>query len=258
MRRTASLTVYAEEKDNNLTNIDHLFAINKKCKIQLGIVNTVPEYNLELQDDNENFYFETINYQEKYGQIIWFPLGLFIMFNPSISHDLTGVTISMNLKDKMCLLNGDLGGEIHSSVDFAFQDELIDSSSTSLEKNPVLVYNIIKQLVNHWGNEPLNKIIISEVPLKIKQTIKWIGQESVYLVPQYNNIQLFTTKEQADKYILDYNLQYQPQEYKPGYDIGFKYTAFTYPGQLVCNAGDTVASVLDKIIGILGNYEYFL
>ena len=57
-----------------------------------------------------------------YGDIIWFPLGLYVMFNPSISHSIDGVSISMQLKDKMCLLNGDLGGQIHSSVDFAYQD----------------------------------------------------------------------------------------------------------------------------------------
>jgi len=38
------------------------------------------------------------------------------MFNPSIAHSMQGVTINMQLKDKMCLLNGDLGGEIHSAV----------------------------------------------------------------------------------------------------------------------------------------------
>jgi hypothetical protein len=83
------------------------------------------------------------------------------MFNPSISHGVNGVTISMQLKDKMCLLNGDLGGEIHSAVEFSNQDELVDADAFTLEKNPVLVYNIIKELVNHWGNEQLNKIIIS-------------------------------------------------------------------------------------------------
>jgi len=44
------------------------------------------------------------------------------MFNPSISHSTTGVTISLQLKDKMCLLNGDVAGQIHSSVDFSVKD----------------------------------------------------------------------------------------------------------------------------------------
>jgi len=33
MRRTATLSLFAEEKENNLANIDHLFAINKKCTL---------------------------------------------------------------------------------------------------------------------------------------------------------------------------------------------------------------------------------
>jgi len=40
--------------------------------------------------------------------------------------------------------------------------------------------------------------------------------------------------------------------------MGYIYTDFTYPGkELVCNAGDSVTSVLDKIISVMGNYEYF-
>ena len=46
------------------------------------------------------------------------------MFNPSLSHSASGCTISMQLKDKMCLLNGDLGGKIHSSVNFSERDEI--------------------------------------------------------------------------------------------------------------------------------------
>ena len=41
MRRTASLSLFAEEKNNNLANIDHLFSVNKKCKLELGIKNTI-------------------------------------------------------------------------------------------------------------------------------------------------------------------------------------------------------------------------
>jgi hypothetical protein len=48
------------------------------------------------------------------------------MFNPSIAHGTDGITISMQCKDKMCLLNGDLGGQIHSGVDFTSQEEVTD------------------------------------------------------------------------------------------------------------------------------------
>ena len=257
MRRTASLSLFAEEKNNNLANIDHLFSVNKKCKLELGIKNTVAKEIIQTLDEKQNPIYYTINYQELYGDIIWFPLGIYIMFNPSLAHSITGVTISMNLKDKMCLLNGDLGGQIHSSVDFSNQDELVDADSVSLEKKPVLIYNIIKQLVNHWGNEALNKIIISQVPLQIKQVVKWTGAKEIYLVKSINQPMLCTTLEQANKWKRQQAPEATIEQYESGYDVGFKYTDFTYPGQLVCNAGDTVTSVLDKIIGIIGNYEYF-
>lgn len=46
-------------------------------------------------------------------------------------------------------------------------------------------------------------------------------------------------------------------EYKYGEDVGFIYTDFTYPGELVANAGDNICTILDKIKNLLGNYEYF-
>ena len=251
MRRTATLSIFAEEKDNNLANIDNLFSLNKKCKLELGIVNNVPEYYFETADQQDNITIHTINYQQLYGNIVWFPLGLYVMFNPSIAHSMTGVTISMNLKDKMCLLNGDLGGQIHSSVEFHAQDELVDADVTSLEKNPVLIYNIIKQLVNHWGNESLDNIIISQVPLKIKTVAQWTGQRSIFLINKgYDNWQLtFDNPGEGTGWSVN--------EIEPGYDAGYMYDPFVYPGELVCNAGQTVTSVLDKIIQVIGNYEYF-
>lgn len=247
MRRTATLSLFAEEKENNLANIDNLFSVNKKCFLELGIVNTVPNFNYKTKDQYKNIINNIINYQELYGDIIWFPLGLYVMFNPSVSHSMQGVTISMQLKDKMCLLNGDLGGEIHSSVDFSTQDQLVDDNSgISIEKNPVLVYNIIKQLVNHWGNEKLENIIISEVPLRIKRAVKWTGNAPVWLVQTSQRGYMLTTTEDSFG-----------RKFENGADIGFVYDDFVYPGELTCNAGDTVTSVLDKLIGIMGNYEYF-
>ena len=252
MRRTGTLSIYAEESDNDLTNLNSLFAINKKCKIEIGIKNTVPSYTYSYINENTKLMnFVTVDYKEKYGQIVWFPLGLFVMFNPSITNDLNGINISMNLKDKMCLLNGDVGGQIHSSVEFTAQDEKVDINSVSLEKNPTLIYNLIKELVNHWGNEKLENIIISEVPLRIKQVVKWNLQgSSVWLANTTSGYQLFLQK--PTEYIGN-----EPIQFKYGQDMGYIYTDFVYPGTLECNIGDTITSVLDKIIQVIGNYEYF-
>ena len=259
MRRTATLSLFAEEKENNLANIDHLFSINKKCKLELGIVNTIPNYTYSIIDSKTDFKtFQTINYKNLYGNIVWFPLGVYVMFNPSIAHSMQGVSISMQLKDKMCLLNGDLGGQIHSAVEFSYQDQRVDINTQSIEKNPVLIYNIIKQLVNHWGNEQLYKIIISEVPLQIKSVVKWIGNQSIWYVEDPNNPFIYTTEQEAAAAAQNpEGSDYPIVQFQSGCDIGFIYTDFVYPGQLVCNAGQTVTSVLDKIIGVIGNYEYF-
>ena len=68
---------------------------------------------------------------------------------------------------------------------------------------------------------------------------------------------LCTSWEEAVKWRDDKAPKATIKIYEPGYDVGFKFTDFTYPGQSVCNSGDTIASILDKIIGILGNYQYF-
>jgi len=42
-----------------------------------------------------------------------------------------------------------------------------------------------------------------------------------------------------------------------GEDVGYKLTDFTYPEELILNPGETVVTLLDKIVALLGNYEYF-
>ncbi len=42
-----------------------------------------------------------------------------------------------------------------------------------------------------------------------------------------------------------------------GDDVGYTLTESIFPGELICQPGDTITSVLDKIKNTLGNYEYF-
>ena len=95
VRRTGSMSMVLSEKENNLLNIDNLISINKKIKIFIGIENDI--------DVN-------------YDNIIWFPLGVFVITQPNISHATNGTTVSLNFKDKMCLLNGECGGGSAESV----------------------------------------------------------------------------------------------------------------------------------------------
>ena len=104
VRRTCSITFIAEEEDNDLTNVENLLSVNKKIKIMVGIENHISDY---------------------YNNIIWFPQGIFVIVQPSISHSTGGCTINLSCKDKMCLLNGECGGGLPTSVTFHEYEQMI-------------------------------------------------------------------------------------------------------------------------------------
>lgn len=231
MRRTANITILAEEQENDLTNVDYDLSINKKIELEIGFKNITGKY-LEYP-------------------ILWFPQGIYVIVAPSITHSVTAATISLQLKDKMCLLNGECGGTLPASVIFHEKDTFDEQGNYMTVKPPI--YQIIQELVHHWGNEQLGKIIISDVDLQIKQVMKWLGSTPIYIGRENidNQIQYGITTDEAEgqeKGFLAYDF---------GEDIGYVYTDFTYPGELIGDAGATVCEILDTIKNTLGNYEYF-
>lgn len=228
IRRTINISVYVDDSDIiGVTDIDNLFSINKKMKLEIGYVNTTDRY--------------------KQYEMLWFPQGIFVMIQPSISHSTSGVSISLTLKDKMCLLNGECGGTIPASTQFD-EYETLDENGEWVIKKPVIV-QIIRELVNHFGGEQLSKIIISDLDTRIKKVMKWTGSTPLYLIEETQDSALLTTTRPAD------NVYKKMFSY--GDDVGFIYTDFIYPQELIGDAGSTVVTILDKIKNFLGNYEYF-
>ena len=231
IRRTCNLSVYVEDNANylNVLNVDNLFSLNKKFYLEIGYLNNTdkyPEYD-----------------------IIWFPQGLFVITGCSISHSTSGVSISLQGKDKMCLLNGEVGGVIPASTQFD-EYETIDENGEWVITRPLII-QIIRELVNHFGGEQLSKIIISDVDTRIKQVMKWVGNEPIYYISEP------VTAGQPTSGSFSLEPQEGAVEFKYGMDIGYIYTDFTYPGELIGDAGTTVTNILDKIKNTLGNYEYF-
>lgn len=230
LRRTCNLSVFVNEAEYaRVTSIDNLFSINKKMRLEIGLKNPTKD-----------------RYQEY--PIIWMPQGLFVMINPSLSHTTTGTNISIQLKDKMCLLNGECGGTIPASTQFD-EYETIDENGNWVIEKPV-IQQIIREAVNHFGGEDLSKIIISDIDERIKLCMKWLGNSPVYLINEGNRAYSMSMNF-ADAQGKDYRM------FEYGEDIGYIYTDFTYPNELIANAGDTVVTILDKIKNLLGNYEYF-
>ena len=235
VRRTGNLTLILDKKENNLLNINNLISINKKVKIQIGFKNFTEKY-LEYH-------------------ILWFPLGIYVITDPSISHSVDQLLISLQLKDKMCLLNGQCGGTIPASTVFD-NYETVDQNGQYIIKRPT-IYQIIRQLVNHFGGEQLGKIIISDLDTRVKQVMKWTGSFPLYFLIKEG--QYFLTIN-GNEYIQKTNEGWEdfagsPYEY--GDDVGYIYTDFSYPGDLIADAGNSVVDILQKIKEILGNYEYF-
>ena len=233
MRRTANISLVADEYINDLTDTKHLLSINKKVEILIGFTNTTGEY--------EDF------------PVLWFPQGTFVIITPNISHGTNGINISLTLHDKMALLNGECGGTLPASIIF-HQVEDIDENGQIYIRQPT-IYQIIQELVNHFGGQQLGKIIISDIDDKIKKVMKWTGSTPLYLYQSLQDGQL------RNHFSTNYSEAQKGsgtiQEFEYGQDVGYILTDFVYPGELVSNAGDTIVTILDKIKNMLGNYEYF-
>lgn len=223
IRRTINLTMLASIDNSNLEDIDNEISINKKIKVLIGYDNPLKSY-------------------KNYGDIIWFPCGLFVLSSTNISRSTSGWNISITGKDKMCLLDGTAGGTLPASI--TFHESLVQLDNGDVEIQYPTIFQIIYEAVNHWGGEAIENIIITDIDEEIKMLVRYMGDKPVYFSNDYQSLS-FEAQE-------DY-----PHMFSYGQDAGYKYTDFTYPGELVLNAGDTVVTLLDKIVSTLGNYEYF-
>ena len=82
VRRTGNLTL-ALDDINKVYNIQSLFSINKKINIEIGLKNITNQY---------------LDYP-----IIWFPIGIFVINDISISRSTTDVTIQLQVQNKFNL-----------------------------------------------------------------------------------------------------------------------------------------------------------
>jgi len=278
LRRTANLTIFAEEKENDLSQIDTDLSINRKIKLEIGFENTVPPYiYLAYNEQSQRLVENQIDYRDLYGDMIWFPLGIYVIFDPNISHSTNGVSITLTLKDKMCLLNGDAGGKLPASTEFHLREQEDEDGIVTVDAP--IIRQIIQECVQHLGGEDPARVIIADLDDRLRQVVRWMSDDPLYYaqapVTSIDNVG-------QSKYFLDYDEAVRwaagvssANAYDDlsdsakseaaaavtiisyGQEAGFIMTDFIYPGELIGDAGETITSVLDKIISILGNYEYF-
>lgn len=233
VRHTCTMSCTLNGGSFSVEDIEMDFSINKKVFVEIGVRNDLDEY-------------------PEYP-ILWFPQGVFFINAVGLSSSTTGgVNLNLTFKDKMCMFNGDLGGKFGSTVTFDVMDTQLPSGEYVEEK--VLLYNIVKELIHHYGGEDLNNMII-DIPLRIKRVMRWMGSSPIYAkAEQVNNssenmtfVYKTAKPEDESKWITYFN----------GDDIGYVYDDFFYIDELVAGPAETITTILDKIKAYLGNYEYY-
>jgi len=129
VRRTANLSIALDDEMTQILDTENVLSINKKINLQIG-------------------YYNDTQYYPEY-EILWFPLGTYIIISCSISESDSGLVASLQLQDKMCLLNGFAGGTIPAAADLHLLDTL-DEDGNPITIYPTM-YQIIQELVHHWG-----------------------------------------------------------------------------------------------------------
>ena len=195
MRRTANLTFIVSKNNNDITNINNELSINKKIKIEIGYKNISNKYT---------------NYP-----ILWFPQGIYIINNISIAHTNNELKISLQLYDKMALLNGTCGGTIPAATILHEVQEQDEFGNITIS-HPTII-QIIQELVHHFGGEKTGKIIIKDLEPIVKQVLKWNNMKFPLYVYQnkdksYGNILYFDICMQIFKNI--YKQQFNKKEIK--------------------------------------------
>ena len=140
VRRTCSLTMISPDVD--ITNT--YWALKNKFKLEVGV-------------ENE------IDFQ--YPDIIWFKQGTYVFTSLNMSVQSNNFTISLNGKDKMCLLNGEVGGSINASTDFGKLEEYETLDNGEIVRNiiDIPIVDIIKNAVHAFAGEPLSNIVLNDI-----------------------------------------------------------------------------------------------
>lgn len=268
IRRSCSLSFVAEINQVN----DYYWTFKQKFTVEIGLDNTI---------------------NKDYPDRIWFNMGTF--FITSFSSTLAANSISVNIqgKDKMCLLNGELGGVINAETDFGTYD--YTDANGNLQNIKLEIKDIITDLIYTYAQEPLANIVIQDLDEYGLEQLDYKGDEPLYLIRPANDTNyilpifesmnptiylnnqpiafndaelvydslmgsLFEEISTATRFRFENNNlapEFCAAKVTYGEAIGYRTCPLVYAGQLIAKAGDTITSVLDKIVKMLGDFEYF-
>lgn len=269
IRRTCSLSVLLTDEED-IINPD--WYLNKRFKLEIGLHNMVNSF---------------------YPNIIWFEQGIYLFTSFSCSHTTSNITINLSGKDKMCLLNGEVNGALPATHDFGTVEEeaTTETGEHIIYLNKVLISTIITEAVAEYGHESKHNIIIKDIDDYGLELWNYVGSEPIYYFRNVTDgdIYFMTTDSNTKVWYEDQQILISevPQYYlmsslTPSYNnkasvislsnntasyniikidynstAGYHATPLVYNTDLILKAGETITSLLDKIVKMLGDYEYF-
>lgn len=267
VRRTCNLSMVAQNVNIN----EFYWGLHNKFKLEIGLKNNI-----------------NLNYPD----IIWFPQGVYVITSFNTALSTSGFNISISGKDKMCLLNGEVGGQLPASIDFGVE-EYVDLENEITTYTKVPIKKIIKEAVHAYALEPYYNIIINDLEDSGLELLEYRGEDPLYLLyditrEEYSQMYmdgstecyLIDTKKWSTlAKIKNYNKRidnlvddnptriklintedatiYTVAKVEYGQTAGYRLTDLVYAGDLISNIGESLTSILDKIVKMLGNFEYF-
>lgn len=233
VRRTCSLSLVFDNQTKRITDINNLIAVDKKISLSIGFNN--PFYHLPQYRD--------------YGETLWFKQGVFFITKASSSISATSTSVSVELQDKMCQLNGTVGGTLPATV--SFHDRIILEDNGDMTTEYPLIKEIIREAVHHFGGEHFSRISIEDVPDVGRTIVRYNGNTPISFARA-------SSKSNGIPFVITANPTADFDEtYFKGDNVGYRELPLTYPGELILKGGSTVTQLLDEIVKTLGNYEYF-
>ena len=266
VRRSCSLSMVTNDRDISKT----YWTLNSKFKLEIGLEN---------------------NIESKYPNIVWFKQGIYVFTSINMSVTTNNYTINLSGKDKMCLLNGEIGGTIAVSTDFGKIDETktLETGEIIVETKSLKIVDVIKNMVNVYAEEPWHNIIINNVDEYGFELLEWRSEQPLYMERDTNGnvtqayvqwqgrwgeqVDWKKQKQAGDAEGTNYFYSLSPLadnnnatlisdnyyliKVEYGETVGYRITDLTYPGDLIANVGESITSVLDKIKNIFNDFEYF-
>lgn len=135
VRRSCSLSLVAK----NININDFYWGLNNKFKLEIGLKNFINPI---------------------YPNIIWFKQGIYVISSFSSNVANNSYTISLSGKDKMCLLNGDIGGSLAASVDFGNMEIVKYTYNQKTFTNVLSEYRANTYYVEEINNEGVKEYVL--------------------------------------------------------------------------------------------------